>query len=307
MAKFYHMQGTAIKIPFLLKKGSAYRLFCSFQDSGRRSMMRSLSRNSKLRHLLYSFIIFFSLFGLCYFISIYLGKVEFFYVLLNRIPFFLMGHALSMLCLKLGLPKAIASFARALLTAEGASSIGNMVMPSGSDSGANFDKEVTSPSSGNWRQYLNLSEEEGDSAPEPSTSSTWSGSWIEKWLFPEGSSSAPNPALPEVGRGFIFEQINSRLLLAAGKKSGWQPPIDKIQTLISLKEQVIFRMAELDPHPFWMGEQNRNRLIADSILTKNNWEYNPETLSKRLSQLNERGINCSFYHDLKKLREDGGP
>jgi len=148
----------------------------------------------------------------------------------------------------------------------------------------------------------------------PSPPSSPTSSWVEGAVTDygfgdqgEGSSSAQKPSLPEVGRGFILDQINARLLLAAGNKSGWQPPMEKIDTLISLKEQVILRMAELDPHPFWMGEQNRNRLIADSILTKNNWEYNPETLSKRLSQLNERGINCSFYHDLKKLREDGGP
>lgn len=68
--------------------------------------------------------------------------------------------------------------------------------------GANCEK-VTSSSSGNWRQYLNLSSEnEGDSAPEPSTapapadrppeqstSSTWSGSWIGRWLNQEVSQN----------------------------------------------------------------------------------------------------------------------
>jgi len=55
-------------------------------------------------------------------------------------------------------------------------------------------------------------------------------------------------------------------------------------------------MAELDPHPFWLEEQSRNHLLGDSILTKKNFEYSPETLSKRLSQLNEHGKNSSFFH-----------
>ena len=87
----------------------------------------------------------------------------------------------------------------------------NMMAPSGGSGG---DKEVTSSNSGNWRQYLNLSDDkERDSAPEPSTarapalreaahepstSSTWSGSWIEKWLSSEISSSAPNQGPPAV-------------------------------------------------------------------------------------------------------------
>jgi hypothetical protein len=59
--------------------------------------------------------------------------------------------------------------------------ISNMMTPSGA-SGAS--------SSGNWRQYLNFSSgNEGDSAPEQSTSSTWSGSWIGRWFNQE---VAPN-------------------------------------------------------------------------------------------------------------------
>ena len=153
-------------------------------------------------------------------------------------------------------------------------------------------------------------EEQRFSGGEASSSVPNEGQQLYEPLNPPEENNtppAPNPALPEVDRGFIFSKINARLLLAAGKKSGWQPPIEKIQTGISLKEQVLCRMAELDPHPFWMGEQNRVRLISDSILTKKNWEYNPETLSKRLSQLNERGKKSSFFHFLLKLREDAGP
>jgi hypothetical protein len=84
----------------------------------------------------------------------------------------------------------------------------------------------------------------------------------------EAGPSEPNPAppvLPPEVRNEVFDKINTRLLFAAGKKTGWQPPIGKIETLITLKGQVISRMAELDPHPFWVEEQSRNRLIAESI------------------------------------------
>lgn len=93
-------------------------------------------------------------------------------------------------------------------------------------SGANCDcdKEVTSSSSGNWRQYLHFSsEKEGDCAPEPSTartpafreaahepstSSTWSGSWIKKWL--EVSSSAPNLGQRQQGEDALFQPTDTQ-------------------------------------------------------------------------------------------------
>ena len=101
--------------------------------------------------------------------------MDFFESLLSKMGFTLGGRALSLaLCKWLGcsgvLSLAIGFAVRAFLATEAAPAPGNMMSPTGSDSGANFDKEVTSPSSGNWRQYINLSEEkEGDSAPEPST------------------------------------------------------------------------------------------------------------------------------------------
>ena len=79
--------------------------------------------------------------------------------------------------------------------------------------------------------------------------------------------------------------------------------MEKIRTLIALKGQVISRMAELDPHPFWVEEQSRNTLISTSILTKGGWEYSLERLTQRLSQLNAEGKNSSFFKDLRNLRE----
>lgn len=76
-------------------------------------------------------------------------------------------------------------------------------------SGEKCKKEVKSSTSGNWGQYLNLSsDKEGD--PEPSTSSTWSGSWIEKWFSPEVSSSAPNDQGPrQQGEGALFQPTDT--------------------------------------------------------------------------------------------------
>lgn len=100
-----------------------------------------------------------------------------------------------------------------------------------------------------------------------------------------------------------FEAINQRLLLAAERKTGWQPPVQQIMTLIALKEGVLTRMAELDPHPFWMEEQSRNRLLREGILTKLKWEYSPETLSRKLAELNKTGQRSSFFQELRRVRQ----
>lgn len=116
-----------------------------------------------------------------------------------------------------------------------------------------------------------------------------------------GPSDAPFPPQDN-----FFSKINNRLLFAAGKKVGWETPAEKIGELIALKSQIIDRMGELDPHPFWQGEENRTRLIGDSILTKNGWEYKNDTLTQKLRQLNEKGKKSTFFKELCRLREDGG-
>lgn len=99
-----------------------------------------------------------------------------------------------------------------------------------------------------------------------------SGESIFRDLEQPGGEPAPQPEaaqpgqVPEGPLGEVFEKINTRLIFAASKKRGWQPPIDEILTLINLKSQVISRMAELDPDPFWV--ENRTSLLEDSILTK---------------------------------------
>ena len=44
----------------------------------------------------------------------------------------------------------------------------------------------------------------------------------------EGAGPSEAPFLPPEIRDEVFDKINTRLLFAAGKKTGWQPPIGKI-------------------------------------------------------------------------------
>jgi hypothetical protein len=114
-----------------------------------------------------------------------LGAIDLFQGFFWKITFYLGSRGISFALLKCGcsfsagLALTVGFALQALLTGEGFT---NMMAPSGA-SGAS--------SSGNWREYLNLSSDnKGDSAPEQATpSAAWSGSWIEKWLNQE---VAPN-------------------------------------------------------------------------------------------------------------------
>lgn len=88
------------------------------------------------------------------------------------------------------------------------------------------DKEENagpSESSSSWRKYLNLSSDKEEKAeseastarvPQPSTSSSWSGSWIEK--SPEGSSAAPNQGQQPQGAPEASTGTSSRAHQPAG-------------------------------------------------------------------------------------------
>ena len=204
-------------------------------------------------------------------------------------------------------------------------------LPSDSEESATHELSTSSSWSGSWIQRW-LSPEVSSSAPneraqEASTAISSQPAENQPGGLPAANPEAappqliqPNPPgqqtpiqehlgdhLSPEDRAHIVHRINMRLLLAAEKKTGWQPPMEKIDTLIKLKSQVIDRMGELDPHPFWVEEQSRKNLLADSIRTKSDWEYNPVTLDKKLRQLTQHGKNCSFYNELFKLREDGEP
>lgn len=128
-----------------------------------------------------------------------------------------------------------------------------------------------------------------------------SGESIFRDLEQPGGEPAPQPEaaqpgqVPEGPLGEVFEKINTRLLFAASKKRGWQPPIDDILTLINLKSQVILylgwpswtqTLSGLKTEPaFWSGRLHFN---------KKKWEYRPETLTNRLAQLDREGTKSPF-------------
>lgn len=90
-----------------------------------------------------------------------------------------------------------------------------MKMTSGEDTvnpGPHRGDAGPSESSSSWRKYLNFSSDKEEKAeseastalvPQPSTSSSWSGSWIEKWFYPEVSSAAQNER--QQGEGALFQ------------------------------------------------------------------------------------------------------
>lgn len=158
-------------------------------------------------------------------------RMDFFHALLSKAFISTGARALSSFFLKMGFSGGLALAISYILQAfaEATPFVAYMA-PSGAQ--CDGDKEVTSSSSsGNWRQYLNLpSPKEGDSAPEPSTarapvreeahepstSSTWSGSWIEKWLNPEVSSSTPNQGQLQQGETGVAPGQPSQVVEQAG-------------------------------------------------------------------------------------------
>lgn len=72
-----------------------------------------------------------------------------------------------------------------------------------------------------------------------------------------------------------------------------------MDALILLKRDIIDRMAQLDPNPFWA--EQRNELVANGILNKGS-EYTIETLQKNVEKLTTEGQNSLFFKKLIKER-----
>lgn len=77
---------------------------------------------------------------------------------------------------------------------------------------------------------------------------------------------------------------------------------EDIQVHVQLKSEVVDHMSELDPNAFWMS--NRNEIISESILTNKGAEYRVETLSQKLQDLRENGVNSHFFKQLVKMRKN---
>lgn len=225
------------------------------------------------------------------------------------------SRALACALVKLGLPPelafAVGTFSKVLFTEDGISEVVHGTLRMMPAAGGNAD-------SGSWERYLNLSsdsegqgQEHGEAQPSSSSPASPSPSWFEEaedyyrtFQEPgEGSSAAPNPEL-EARPTWVLDEINARLKLVAPKKGNWQVPIDKISTLIALKERAIHRMVELEPDfaAFW--RENKNQIVAHSILTSKSCEFSVSSLQKRVDQLDRDGVNSAFFKELKKLHPD---
>ncbi|KAL5739338.1 hypothetical protein ACOSQ2_028518 [Xanthoceras sorbifolium] len=129
------------------------------------------------------------------------------------------------------------------------------------------------------------------------------------WMLPV-PAGAPNLELQigppgvrvEVGDDLspIERRVKERL---AFYEPGKEIPLDDVEALVRLKRDVVGRMAQLDPHPFWV--EQRDRILSESILTPQGPEYQISTLTKKLEELGgDNGSNSHFFRKLKKMRED---
>lgn len=97
----------------------------------------------------------------------------------------------------------------------------------------------------------------------------------------------------------FVEKIRRRFTIY--EDPGRDVPVEDIEALISLKREIIGRMSQLDPHPFWVDQQNR--IIGESILTPKGAEYQLTTLlSKRDQLFSEHPTTSRFFQDMVKMR-----
>lgn len=95
---------------------------------------------------------------------------------------------------------------------------------------------------------------------------------------------------------YQHDQIRNRLAVFTSNRPR---DTDTIDAIILYKSDIIGRMAQLDPNPFWA--EQRNELIANRILN-NGAEYTIETLQKNLEKLTTEGQNSFFFKKLIKER-----
>lgn len=99
-------------------------------------------------------------------------------------------------------------------------------------------------------------------------------------------------------RDFQHQTIKNRLDTLTPQR---EVDDDRVDAIICLKEAIIDRMAQLDPHPFWA--EQKEKLVAHGILNREA-EYTMETLEKNLEKLTTEGQNSFFYKKLIKTREN---
>ena len=159
-----------------------------------------------------------------------------------------------------------------------------MEHPTGRD--APSEAGPSGSASESWQKYLNLSEENAASEP---------------------SSHAPSNPDPELGEEVqqvspphynVFQvqhQCIKNRLSASGRDLG----DDEIDTIISLKKEIIDRMAQLDPDQdgFWI--EQKNHLVAHGIL-KDGAEYTLPGLERLLNLLMKSCAHCAVFKRIKR-------
>jgi len=125
-----------------------------------------------------------------------------------------------------------------------------------------------------------------------------------------GGEPAPQPEaaqpgqVPEGPLGEVFEKINTRLLFAASKKRGWQPPIDEIITLINLTSKVRLYLG----WPSWT--QTLSGLKTEPAFWSGRLHFNKKKVgisardSYKPTQLDREGTKYPFFRELRALREE---
>jgi len=79
--------------------------------------------------------------------------------------------------------------------------------------------------------------------------------------------------------------------------------LDDIQAMVSMKEEIVTRIAQLDPNPFWA--EQRARLISDYIVTPKREEYSLQTLEKIWKEVGAATTQDHYFvKRMIKLRED---
>lgn len=148
---------------------------------------------------------------------------------------------------------------------------------------------------------------QGWAAEGSASGSHYFGSIADTHQFLLGDNSASEPSTPTPPPAVVplaveaFDIIKNRLMVYDSAKA---IDGDYIDALISVKTDIIQRMAQLDPHPFW--QEQKDYLVANEILLKENKEYTLETLFQNLQKLITEGQNCRFFHKVKKIRENSG-
>lgn len=164
------------------------------------------------------------------------------------------------------------------------------------------DREVTSSSSGNWRQYLNLSsDKEGDSAPDPSTARAPNQGQQQGEEAGPSNQPLPGEAYPytdtEVIGGDSVSAIQLRLLEKYPSPSAAIIERARLeaQDLFEVKVEIIKLMAGLDPQGDWMG---RGARALENPRTATG-EESLERLYSLLDNLKEGEVESQAFSQLK--------